>query len=76
MRRLDHAAHQEARRSGGLLDYVAGSDDGAKASVCVWQHRDDAARAARLPSHTHAAKHAHAFYEWHTITTYDDPTTP
>ena len=71
MRILDHAAQVEARESGGLLDYVAGSDDGAKASVCVWATKGHAKTAAALPSHRTAAEHAEEFYEWFTISTYE-----
>ena len=70
MRALDEAAHQEALASGGLLDYVAGSDDGARASVCVWETEEDARRAARLPAHRRAVQHASEFYEEFAITTY------
>jgi heme-degrading monooxygenase HmoA len=70
MRALDEAAHQEALASGGLLDYVAGSDDGARASVCVWETEEDAKRAARLPAHQRAVQHASAFYDQFSITTY------
>jgi quinol monooxygenase YgiN len=70
MRQLDAAAHAEAKESGGLLEYVAGSDDGAKASVCVWHTKADAKRASTLPNHTLAASHASDFYEWWKISTY------
>jgi heme-degrading monooxygenase HmoA len=70
MRALDEAAHQEALASGGLLDYVAGSDDGARASVCVWETEEDAKRAARLPAHVRAVRHASEFYSEFAITTY------
>ena len=72
LRALDEAAHLEAVESGGLIDYVAGSDDGARASVCIWRSRADAKRAATLPHHMEAVRHAHIFYEWHTIQTYGD----
>lgn len=70
MRTLDEAAHQEARASGGLLEYVAGSDDGATASVCVWESRRDARRASALPHHRAAAARADQFYESWTLHTY------
>jgi hypothetical protein len=70
MRALDEAAHREAIASGGLLDYVAGSDDGARASVCVWESEADAKRAARLPAHRRAVRHASEFYEHFSLTTY------
>ena len=70
MRALDEAAHEEALASGGLLDYVAGSDDGARASVCVWESEEDAKRAACLPAHRRAVRHASEFYAEFSITTY------
>lgn len=72
LRWLDTAAHAEAITSGGLLEYVAGSDDGAKASVCVWASRDHADKASRLPMHQRAVAHAPGMYESWTITTYSD----
>lgn len=71
LRKLDAAAHAEALESGGLLDYVAGSDDGAKASVCVWETKAHAKAAAALPAHREAVKHASAFYESFDICTYE-----
>jgi len=72
LRALDEAAHLEALESGGLIEYIAGSDHGARASVCIWRSKADAKRAATLPHHLEAVRHAHTFYEWHTIQTYGD----
>lgn len=72
LRALDEAAHREAVDSGGLIEYIAGSDHGARASVCIWRSKADAKRAATLPHHLEAVRHAHMFYEWHSIQTYGD----
>lgn len=72
MRALDDAAFEEASLSGGLLDYVRGSDDGAKASVCVWEAKEDAKRASTLPAHTQALRMAPVIYDWWTVDTYGD----
>lgn len=68
--RLDRAAWGEAVLSGGLLEYVRGSDDGAKASMCVWESEADARRASGLPHHRAAAGRAGEFYESFRITTF------
>ena len=71
MRQLDSEAHLEAAESGGLLDYVAGSDEGARASVCVWESKDAARRAAALPAHRRAAAEATSFYSSFEIRCYE-----
>jgi hypothetical protein len=70
LRRLDEAAYQEARVSGGLYCYVPGSDVGSKASVCVWESAEHAGRASRLPAHREAASRWEEFYSWYEVMSY------
>jgi hypothetical protein len=72
LRRLDEAAYQEARASGGLYCYVPGSDVGSKASVCVWESAEHARRASRLPAHREAASRWEDLYSWYKVVAYTD----
>jgi hypothetical protein len=70
LRRLDEAAYEEARVSGGLYCYVPGSDVGSRASVCVWESAEHARRASRLPAHQEAASRWEEFYSWYEVMSY------
>ncbi|KAL8819502.1 MAG: hypothetical protein Q9191_007722 [Dirinaria sp. TL-2023a] len=64
---LDSSAHAEAMKSGGLLKYWFGTPDNDRRNLatCVWDTREDAARAGGGQAHREAAKKTEKLYsEW------------
>lgn len=61
---FDDLAHIEARLSGGLHCYFKGTPDerGACLSLCLWDSREQALAALRLPRHHDAARLAGVMY--------------
>ncbi|KAH7436340.1 hypothetical protein KP509_05G015100 [Ceratopteris richardii] len=68
----DAEAHDEAKRSGGLLSYWYGpiNQDRECFATCIWKSREDAIRASMLPKHLRAAMLASKTYEFYDLQRY------
>ncbi|KAI5073444.1 hypothetical protein GOP47_0011457 [Adiantum capillus-veneris] len=68
----DAEAHEEAKRSGGLLMYWYGSLNERREcfATCIWKSREDALRATKLPKHIEAAMLASQMYEFYRLEKY------
>ncbi|HLJ66973.1 MAG TPA: hypothetical protein VKX16_06400 [Chloroflexota bacterium] len=69
----DYGAYIEAhRRAAGLVFYFRGTPNERREclSFCIWEGREEAARAARLPLHRVAMSLVEEKYEWYTLERY------
>ncbi|KAI9006154.1 hypothetical protein BC832DRAFT_471359 [Gaertneriomyces semiglobifer] len=68
----DHLAHEEAKKSGGILKYWYGdlNDQRECLAMCVWASRDFAKRATTGPDHVKAMRLAAQMYETYRLERY------
>ncbi|KAH7436310.1 hypothetical protein KP509_05G012900 [Ceratopteris richardii] len=68
----DAEAHEEAKRSGGLLTYWYGSLNQEREcfATCIWRSREDAIKASKLPNHLKAASLASTMYDFYDLQRY------
>ena len=73
LKRYDDAAYAEALEEGGLLHYFKGEANERREclSFCLWESREHALKAVKLPAHQAAASIAAGMYESYDLERYE-----